>query len=75
MDDLIAEGNEVAYRWTARGTQQGEFLGVAQTGKGITATGMVYFRFAAGKIAESWINWDAWGLIQQLGASPAPART
>lgn len=75
LDALIAEGDEVAYRWTARGTHQGEFLGAAPTGKEITATGMVFFRFMAGKIAEGWTNWDALGLMQQIGANPAPEQS
>lgn len=75
LDDLIAEGDEVAYRWTARGTHQGEFLGAASTGKKVTTTGMVFFRFTAGKISEGWTNWDVLGLMQQIGAIPAPKQT
>ena len=59
LDGMIAEGDEVAYRWTARGTQRGEFLGTAPTGKEIMTTGMVFSRFTAGKIAEGWTSWDA----------------
>ena len=33
-------------------------------------TGTVIFRVANGKLEESWVNWDALGLLQQLGAIP-----
>jgi len=49
---MIAEGDKVVYRWPATGTHQGEFLGVAATGKPIKITGVTIFRIENGKIAE-----------------------
>ena len=54
-------------RWTASGT----FSGCLHTGKQFTATGITVLRFARGKVVEEWVNWDALGLMQQLGAVPA----
>ena len=74
VDDLIAEGDKVAARLTARGTHQGEFQGVSPTGKPIAFTGMRVFRFINGKIAEEWANLDMLGLLQQIGVVFTPTR-
>jgi steroid delta-isomerase-like uncharacterized protein len=74
VDDLIAEGDKVAARLTARGTHQGEFQGVSPTGKPISFTGMRVFRFINGKIAEEWANLDMLGLLQQIGVVLTPTR-
>jgi steroid delta-isomerase-like uncharacterized protein len=70
IEDLTAEGDRVAVRWIARGTQTGEMMGIPATGKPTTVTGMFLNRLAAGKIAEGWGNFDALGMMQQLGVIP-----
>jgi steroid delta-isomerase-like uncharacterized protein len=72
VEDLIAEGNKVTYRWTARGTHQGEIMGVAPTGNQVTITGITIEQIAEGKIVEEWNNWDVLGVLQQLGAVAPP---
>lgn len=72
IEDLVAEGDTAAVRLTARGTQQGELLGIPPTGNQVTVMAMELFRFAHGKIAEQWVTMDALGLLQQLGAIPGP---
>ena len=52
IEEIIAEGDKVAYRWTARGTHQGEYAGIAPTGKTITATGITILRIVDGKVVE-----------------------
>ena len=74
IEDQIADGDRVAVRWTARGTHSGDVWGVAATGKEVTFSGVFVYRFAIGRIAESWSSWDAIGLMQQLGVIPAAAR-
>jgi steroid delta-isomerase-like uncharacterized protein len=74
IEEQCAEGDLVCTRWTATGTNSGEFWGMAPTGKQATVTGITIDRIAGGKIVESWTNWDALGLLQQLGAVPAAAR-
>lgn len=70
IGDLLADGDKVVVRWTARGEHLGELRGVAPTGKEITTTGITIFRIADGRIAEEWVNWDTLGLLQQLDAIP-----
>jgi steroid delta-isomerase-like uncharacterized protein len=71
-DEIVAEGDLVVTRWTATGTHEGELFGVTPTGRQVTATGISIIRVAGGKIVEDWTSWDALGLMQQLGALPAP---
>ena len=69
-EDLIAEGDKVAARFTLRGTHKGEFMGIPPTGKQVTMAGIQIVRTADGRIAENWVNFDALGMVQQLGAIP-----
>lgn len=68
-DDIIAEGDKVVTRWTARGTQRGPFLRIPPTNATVSWTGMTLDRFEDGKIAESKTNWDTFDLVQQLSAA------
>ena len=72
IEDQLAEGDKVAYRWTACGTHQGELMGIAPTGNQVTFTGISVARLADGKIEEIWENYDALGMMQQLGVVPSP---
>jgi len=72
IDDIVAEGDMVACRWTFQGTQQGEMMGIPPTGKHVLGSGMSIQRIANGKIAEGWFNFDTLGMLQQLGVIPAP---
>jgi len=75
VEDIIAEGDAVMARWSCRGTHKGDLSGIAPTGKQVTISGVSIARIAGGKIAESWINWDALGLMQQLGVVPETTKT
>jgi len=70
IEDLIAEGDKVAGRWTARGTHKGPLRRVPPTGRQVTVTGITIWRIAGGKLAERWTNEDTLGLMQQLGIIP-----
>jgi steroid delta-isomerase-like uncharacterized protein len=74
-DEQIAEGDRVCTRWTASATQEGEFFGVPATHKQATVTGMTIDRIRDGQIVESRTNWDALGLMQQLGVVSMPSAT
>ena len=74
-DDLISEGDKVAVRWTARGTHQGDFMGIPPSGKPVTVTGIDIFRIANGQLVEAWVSSDLLGLLQQIGAIPTPGQT
>jgi len=67
VDDMVAAGDKVATRTTFHGTHKGEYLGIAPTGKTITAPGIGIMRIANGKIQENWL---AGTLLQQLGVGP-----
>ncbi len=67
VEDVIADGDRVAVRMTIRATHQGEFRGVAPTGKPIAMTRISIFRVANGKIVEWWHNEDILGMLRQLG--------
>jgi steroid delta-isomerase-like uncharacterized protein len=70
IEDLIAEGETVVARWNCRGSHKGELNGIAPTGKQFAITGVSVARFSGGKMAEGYVNWDALGLMQQLGVVP-----
>lgn len=75
VEDQIAEGDKVVTRWTARGTHEGEFMGLPPTGKRAVISGIDIDRVADGKLVECWTKSDDLSLLQQLGAIPAPAPT
>ncbi len=70
VEDMVAEGDKVAARFTARGIHKGVFMGVQPTGKPITMTGIEIFRIEKDKIAELWGEANLIGLMQQLGILP-----
>ena len=70
IEDLIAEGDTVMARWSCRGTHKGDLNGIAPTGKPFTISGVTIARLLNGKLAESHVNWDALGMMQQLGVVP-----
>lgn len=70
IEDQIAEGDKVATRWRASGTHKGDLMGIAPTGRKVTVTGITIDHFDGVRNMESWSNWDALGLMQQLGVVP-----
>jgi steroid delta-isomerase-like uncharacterized protein len=72
VEEQIAEGDQVACRFTSISTHQGEFAGISPTGKQVKDHGTDIFRFVSGKIAEVWVSENALGLMQQIGAIPTP---
>jgi len=73
INDIMADGNKVIARFTARGTHNGEFMGVPPTGKAIILTAIEIFRVKDGRIVELWGEVNMMGLMQQLGMLPGPA--
>ena len=72
IEDDMAEEYKVVTRWIGQGTHQGELMGIAPTGKQVTITGITIHRIEDAKIVEERSNWDALGLMQQIGAAPSP---
>jgi steroid delta-isomerase-like uncharacterized protein len=75
IEEQIADDQGVVTRWSAKGTHQGDLMGMAPTGKQATVTGITLDRIVDGRIAESWTNWDTLGMLQQLGVVPVLATT
>ena len=67
VDDFsVATGDIVAARWHAQGTSQGDFLGVAPTGRSLDYTGLSMYRIEVGRIAEIWETRNTLGILHQL---------
>jgi steroid delta-isomerase-like uncharacterized protein len=71
-EGLIAEGDRVVLHWVGRGTHEGEFMGVPPTGTRVEIAAVAMVRIHEGKIAEMRGAPDMLGLMQQIGAVPAP---
>jgi steroid delta-isomerase-like uncharacterized protein len=74
IDDMIAEGDKVVIRQTWSGTHMGEFMGIPATGKRVSFGVIDIIRIADGKFVEHWGQMDSMGMMQQLGAIPAPGQ-
>src|SRR6266478_8608892 len=70
IEEITSEGETVTARWSCHGTHKGDLNGIAPTGKQFTISGVTIARLLNGKLAESYVNWDALGLMQQLGVVP-----
>ena len=74
IDDMVAEGDKVAVRLTATGTNKGAFRGIPPTNKKVTVWEIQIDRVAGGKFVECWSRYDTLGLMQQLGLIPTPGK-
>jgi predicted ester cyclase len=73
--DLIADGDRVAVRFTLTGTHQGEMLGAAPTGAPLEVEGITMLRFEGDRVAERWNRLDDVTLMTQLGLLPSAIAT
>ena len=71
LEEMIAEGDKVAARFTMRGTHLGTFFGTPSTGKKIAVQALNIYRLSGGQIIEETGQPDLLGLLQQIGAVPA----
>lgn len=71
-EQILAEGDMVAYLGTISGTNDGILFGFPPTGKKMAVRGINFFRLKDGQIVERWGQFDVLGLMQQLGLAPAP---
>jgi predicted ester cyclase len=72
-EKLVADDDNVAIAYTLTGTHQGDFMGIAPTGKKVSARGVQIARFENGKLVERWGSSDQLGILQQLGVKAAGA--
>jgi len=70
IDDVVSDGDKVAFRCSISATHGGEIFGVAPTGKKLAWDGMGIFRVEDGKLAEFWWMPDLFSLMDQLGLVP-----
>ena len=66
VEGMIAEGDQVAVHFSARGTHSGQWMDFAPTGKSIQYTGVTLARIAGDKIIEHHTWWDKAGLMEQI---------
>jgi len=74
IDDMVAEGDKIALRFTWTGTHKGAFMGIPPTNKKVTMWALQIDRIAGGKCVEYWTRMDTLGLMQQLGVVPTPKK-
>lgn len=70
LDDLIVADDRAVWRGSWRGTQQGEWAGIAASGTPVDWTVIIIGRFDGDRLAEDWVEYDRLGLYRQLGAIP-----
>jgi predicted ester cyclase len=73
IQQIVADDEFVAFRWTARGTHRGPLLGVRASGRTVSLAGHTLHRVVDGRFHESWVQTDSLGLARQLGLTLAPA--
>ena len=71
VEAVVAEGDEVATRWSIAATHDHDAFGVPATGKRVAAEGVNFYRLTDGRITDVWTQFDQLGLMQQLGAIPS----
>jgi steroid delta-isomerase-like uncharacterized protein len=74
IDELFSAGDRVVVRWHSSGTHRGQLDGLPPTGRQMGSPGITIFRLAGDRIQEAFVNWDALGLMQQLGVVTLPGK-
>ena len=72
IEDTVSEGDRVVMRWRIEGTHTGEFLGVPPSNARVNVGVTGIFRIANGQLVECWDQYDALGMMQQIGVIPTP---
>lgn len=73
IENIVAEGDKVAWTIISTGTHQGPLANIPPTGRTINVRCSVISRFDNGKWAEDWVNLDMFSMLQQLGVIPVQA--
>jgi steroid delta-isomerase-like uncharacterized protein len=66
IEGAVAEGDEVAIRWHATATHDGDGLGMRATHQAVSYRGMTWYRYRDGKLIEGWVSWNQAALFQRL---------
>ena len=70
IEEQVAEGSTVVTRWRATGTHAGPLFGIPATGRAVTASAIHIHHVANGLILDQWEQFDALGVLRQLGVLP-----
>ena len=73
VEDLLAQGDNVVFRWAASGTHRGQLLDVAPTNRPVSFTGITWMRWVEGKLVEGWDCWNQGGVMAELQAHAGAA--
>jgi steroid delta-isomerase-like uncharacterized protein len=75
IEDIVSEKDKLVVSWTISGTHKGEYEGIPPTNKMISVDGITISYIVDGKILDSYVSWDALGLMRQLGHAPPLGKT
>jgi len=75
IEDVVAEEEKLAVSWNFSGTHKGKYMGILATNTKVSVDGITIHHIVNGKIMDSYVSWDALGMMQQLGAVPALEKT
>jgi steroid delta-isomerase-like uncharacterized protein len=75
IDEIFSADDKVVTRWRYSGTNNGPLEGMAPTGRRVNGTGLTIYHFMGDRIREEFSNWDALGLLQQLGVITLPGKS
>jgi steroid delta-isomerase-like uncharacterized protein len=75
IDELISTDQRVVARFRFSGTHRGMLDAISPTGRRCNGSGIAIYGFRGNQIHEAFTNWDALGLMQQLGVVTLPGRT
>lgn len=70
MEDLVAEGDRVAVRWTWKGTHKGTFGGFLPSQKQLANDGMAIYQVKDSEVVRAWTQTDRLGFLQEIGVMP-----
>ncbi|HEY9622852.1 MAG TPA: ester cyclase [Crinalium sp.] len=68
LEDVVAEGDRVAARWVFQGTHDGYLRDIPPSGHSVMIPGISFARVANNKFVEYWTSWDAFLLLNEIGA-------
>jgi steroid delta-isomerase-like uncharacterized protein len=75
VDEIITSGDTVVARLTCTGTHRGPLDAMPPTGRAAKVSAIIIAHFSGDRVKEAYVNWDALGLLQQLGVVTLPGRT
>lgn len=76
VDDVLADGNDAAVRWTLNATHSGDTLGMPASNRRVSVSGITWLRYRDGLVVKGWDRYNASGLMAYLkdGSSCATVR-